>query len=100
MTKHVKDLFDLTGKTAIVTGGSRGIGKEMAEGLTEAGANLMLCARRAEWLEATVTEFEGKGFNVIGNTCDVAKPAEIQAVVDEAVAKFGAVDILINNAGI
>ena len=100
MTKHVKDLFDLTGKTAIVTGGSRGIGKEMAEGLAEAGANLMLCARRAEWLEDTVREFEEKGFNVAGKTCDVAKPEDVQAVVDETVSKFGSVDILINNAGI
>ena len=96
---NVKDLFDLTGKTAIVTGGSRGIGKEMAEALAEAGANLMLCARRAEWLEETVKEFEVKGFNVAGTVCDVAKPDEVQAVVDQTVIKFGAVDILINNAG-
>ena len=99
MAKHIRELFDLTGKTAIVTGGSRGIGKEMAEGLAEAGANLMLCARRAEWLDETVSEFAGKGFNVGGKTCDVAKPDEVQAVVDAAVAQFGAVDILINNAG-
>jgi NAD(P)-dependent dehydrogenase (short-subunit alcohol dehydrogenase family) len=98
--KSVKDLFDLTGKTAIVTGGSRGIGKEMAEGLAEAGANLMLCARRAEWLDETVAEFTSRGFNVAGKTCDVAKPDEIQAVVDETVSKFGAVDILVNNAGV
>ena len=51
MSKNVKELFELTDKTAIITGGSRGIGKEMAEGLAEAGANLMLCARRAEWLQ-------------------------------------------------
>ncbi len=99
MTKNVKELFDLTGKTAIVTGGSRGIGKEMAEGLAEAGANLMLCARRAEWLDETVTEFTAKGFAVEGRTCDVAKPEEVQAVVDETTNRFGSVDILINNAG-
>ena len=58
MGKNVRDLFDLTGRTAIVTGGSRGIGKEMALGLAEAGANLMLCARRAEWLNETVNEFK------------------------------------------
>ena len=57
MAKNVKELFDLSGKTAIVTGGSRGIGKEMAEGLAEAGANLMLCARRQEWLDETVSRF-------------------------------------------
>ena len=100
MAKHIRELFDLTGKTAIVTGGSRGIGVEMAEGLAEAGANLMLCARRAEWLEETVAEFAAKGYNVAGKVCDVAKPEDIQAVVDETISKFGAVDVLINNAGI
>lgn len=99
MIKNVKELFDLTGKTAIVTGGSRGIGKEMAEGLAEAGANLMLCARRAEWLDETVAEFKTKGFAVEGRTCDVAKPEEVQAVIGETVAWFGSVDILVNNAG-
>lgn len=100
MSKHVRELFDLTGKTAIVTGGSRGIGKEMAEGLAEAGANLMLCARRPEWLNETVDEFLAKDFNVTGMTCDVAKPDEVGAVVAAAIRKFGAVDILINNAGV
>jgi len=100
MTKNVKELFDLSDKTAIVTGGSRGIGKEMAEALAEAGANLMLCARRVEWLDETVNEFARRGFNVAGKTCDVSKPEEVQAVVDETVNRFGSVDILINNAGV
>ena len=59
----------------------------------------MLCARRAEWLELTVKEFEAKGFRVEGRVCDVAKADQIQVVVDETVRQFGAVDILINNAG-
>lgn len=100
MAKNVRDLFDLSGKTAIVTGGSRGIGKEMAEGLAEAGASLMLCARRAEWLDETVGEFTAKGFNAAGKACDVTKPEEVQAVVDETVKQFGKIDILINNAGV
>jgi len=100
MTKTIKELFDLTGKTAIVTGGSRGIGKEMAEGLAEAGANLMLCARRAEWLDETTAEFRERGFSVYSKICDVTKQADIQAVVDETIEKFGKIDILINNAGI
>lgn len=100
MSKSVKELFDLSGKTAIVTGGSRGIGKEMAEALAEAGANLMLCARRVEWLDETVNEFAGREFRVAGKTCDVSKPEEVQAVVDETVNRFGSVDILINNAGV
>jgi NAD(P)-dependent dehydrogenase (short-subunit alcohol dehydrogenase family) len=100
MAKHIRDLFDLTGKTAIVTGGSRGIGKEMAEGLAEAGASLMLCARRAEWLDETLEEFRGKGFRAEGKLCDVAQPEEIQSVVDETMEKFARIDVLINNAGI
>ena len=99
MSRNVKELFDLTGKTAIVTGGSRGIGREMAEGLAEAGANLMLCARKAEQLVATVSEFTAKGFSAAGKVCDVSKPEEVQAVIDAAVERFGSVDILINNAG-
>lgn len=100
MSTQVQELFDLSGRTAIVTGGSRGIGKEMAEGLAEAGANLMLCARRSEWLDETVAEFTGRGFSVTGKAGDVSKPDDVQAVVDEAVEKFGALDILINNAGV
>ena len=99
MPQNVKQLFDLSGKTAIVTGGSRGIGKEMAEGLAEAGANLVLCARRAEWLDDTVDEFSKKGFDVISAVCDVAKPEHVQSVVDKAVEKYGRLDILVNNAG-
>lgn len=99
MSTDVIQLFDLTGRTAIVTGGSRGIGKEMAEGLAEAGANLMLCARHAEWLDETVADFQTKGVNVRGHVCDVANPEEIEAVIDETVKEFGTVDILVNNAG-
>ena len=100
MAKHIRELFDLTGKTAIVTGGSRGIGKEMAEALAEAGANLMLCARRAEWLDETVAEFQAKNFNVAAKLADVSKPEDIQAVVNETMEKFGQIDVLINNAGV
>ena len=100
MTKHVKELFDLSGRTAIITGGSRGIGKEMAEGLAEAGAKLVLCARRSEWLDETVEEFRGRGFSVEGMLCDVANADQVDAVVRETVSKFSGVDILINNAGV
>ena len=100
MSKKVLELFDLSGRTAIVTGGSRGIGKEMAEGLAEAGAKIVLCARRAEWLEETVNEFQGRGFRVAGMTCDVSKPEEVKNVVDSTVSTFGSVDILVNNAGV
>ena len=59
----------------------------------------MLCARRIEWLDETVEEFRGRGFNVEGLLCDVAKAEEVQTVVDETVSKFGSLDILVNNAG-
>jgi NAD(P)-dependent dehydrogenase (short-subunit alcohol dehydrogenase family) len=99
MSKSVTELFDLNGRTAIVTGGSRGIGKEMAEALAEAGANLVLCARKAEQLDATVAEFTARGFSVVGKVCDVAKADEVQAVIDTAIERFGSVDVLVNNAG-
>jgi NAD(P)-dependent dehydrogenase (short-subunit alcohol dehydrogenase family) len=96
----LNELFSLAGRVAIVTGGSRGLGQEMAEGLAEAGAALMLCARRQEWLTPTVTAMRGRGFRVEGMLCDVAKPADVQAVVDRTIAAFGKVDILVNNAGV
>jgi NAD(P)-dependent dehydrogenase (short-subunit alcohol dehydrogenase family) len=99
MSKNVKELFDLSGKTAIVTGGGRGIGKEMAEGLVQAGANVVLCGRNPETIERSVAEFTALGHNVIGIPCDVAKAEEVERVIAETVGKFGSLDILINNAG-
>jgi NAD(P)-dependent dehydrogenase (short-subunit alcohol dehydrogenase family) len=100
MTIHLKQLFDLTGRVAIVTGGSRGLGKEMAEGLAEAGASLMLCARRAEWLWPTVEEFRARGFQTEGLLCDVAEVSQVQNLIDSTVTTLGKVDILVNNAGV
>lgn len=97
---NINKLFDLSGRSAIVTGGSRGLGKEMAEGLAEAGASLMLCARREEWLNETVEEFRGRGFTVESKLCDTSNPEDVRAVVDATVEEFGKVDILVNNAGI
>src|SRR6266576_293797 len=100
MTPHIKDLFDLSGRVALVTGGSRGLGKEIAEGLAEAGASLMLCARRDEWLAPTVNEMRERGFKAEGMICDVSNPEQVQQVVDKAVATYGRIDILVNNAGV
>jgi gluconate 5-dehydrogenase len=93
-------LFDLNGRVAIVTGGSRGLGQEMAEGLAEAGARLVLCARREQWLSPTLDEMRKAGFTVDGLTCDVTNPDQVQAVVDRAMDLYGRVDILVNNAGV
>jgi gluconate 5-dehydrogenase len=92
-------LFDLTGKTAIVSGGGKGIGRQMAEGLAEAGANLVLCARNAERCEQAAGELERLGVKALGLGCDVRDPEQVEAVVARTVADFGAVDVLVNNAG-
>ena len=96
----LNELFNLDGRVAIVTGGSRGLGREMAEGLAEAGASLMLCARRPEWLTPTVNDMRAQGFRVEGMLCDVANAADVQATVDKTIAVYGKVDILLNNAGV
>jgi len=96
----IQELFGLTGRVAIVTGGSRGLGEEMAEGLAEAGAALMICARREQWLAPTVERFKTLGFRVEGMVADVANAADVQAVVEKTMATYGRLDILVNNAGV
>ena len=98
--RPLAQLFDLTGRVAIVTGGSRGLGEEMAEGLAEAGASLMLCARREQWLTPTLDTFRSRGFKTEGMVCDVTVPEQVQAVVNKTLAVYGQIDILVNNAGI
>jgi NAD(P)-dependent dehydrogenase (short-subunit alcohol dehydrogenase family) len=93
-------LFDLTGKVALVTGGSRGLGEEMAEGLAEAGSHLMLLARREQWLSPAVEAMKRRGFRCEGMLCDVSKPDEVKAAVEKTVEIYGRIDILINNAGV
>jgi len=95
----VTNLFDLSGKTAIVTGGGTGIGRQMAQGLAEAGANLVLCARKAERCEQAASELEQLGVRAIGLGCDVRDPEQVQHVVTKAVEELGGVDVLVNNAG-
>src|SRR5215204_5770627 len=92
----IKELFDLTGKVALVTGGSRGLGEEMAEGLAEAGASRVLVARREQWLDPAVERFRSRGFRCDGALCDVSDPAAVRRLVDG----MDRVDILINNAGV
>lgn len=96
----IQELYDLSGRVAIVTGGSRGLGQEMAEGLGEAGARVMVCARREDWLAPTVTELRQHGITVEGTLCDVANPDQVDALVAKTLAAFGQIDILVNNAGV
>jgi NAD(P)-dependent dehydrogenase (short-subunit alcohol dehydrogenase family) len=96
----IQELFALTGRVAIVTGGSRGLGEEMAEGLAEAGAALMICARREQWLTPTLERFMARGFRIEGLVADVSNPADVQAVVDKTMTIYGRIDILVNNAGV
>jgi NAD(P)-dependent dehydrogenase (short-subunit alcohol dehydrogenase family) len=98
--KTVQSLFDLSGRVAIITGGSRGLGQEFAEGLAEAGASLMLCARREQWLTPTLDELRARGFRAEGRVCDVTVPEQVEAVVKATVDTYGRLDILVNNAGI
>jgi len=100
MPKTIQQLFDLSARVAIVTGGSRGLGLEIAEGLAEAGASLMLCARREQWLTPAIGALRERGFRVEGRVCDVSDPQQVQEVVSAAMEKLGRIDILVNNAGI
>jgi len=91
----------LAGKTAIVTGGSRGIGREIALTFARAGANLCLCFREnADAADAVVREIEDLGVNAIARQCDVRDADAVKAMVDATVETMGAVDVLVNNAGI
>src|ERR1700693_3415921 len=96
---NVQELFDLSGKTAIVTGGGSGIGRQMAQALAEAGANLVLCARKVERCEEAAAELAKVGVRTLGLKCDVRNPAEVQAVVDRTHDELGRIDVLVNNAG-
>ena len=96
----VKRLFDLTGRVAIVSGGSIGLGRQMAEGMAEMGANLVLCARKQERCEQAAEELRARGVQALGLGCDVRDLGAIQEVVAATLAKFGRIDILVNNAGV
>jgi NAD(P)-dependent dehydrogenase (short-subunit alcohol dehydrogenase family) len=96
---NTRQLFDLSGRVAIVTGGSVGLGRQMAEGLAEMGASIVVCARKKERCEQAAKELRNLGVETLALGCDVKDPASIQSVVDTAVSKFGRIDVLINNAG-
>jgi len=99
-TVSAKQLFDLTGRVAIVTGGSIGLGRQMAEGLAEMGAAVVLCARKKERCDQAAEELQQLGAKAIALGCDVKNPDSIQEMVEATLSQFGRIDVLINNAGI
>ncbi|ALF88291.1 MULTISPECIES: SDR family oxidoreductase [Ralstonia solanacearum species complex] len=95
----LKHLFDLAGKTALITGGSRGLGLQIAEALGEQGARIVLSARKADELRDAQAHLKTLGIDADWVAADGAVEADIQHLADEALAKLGHVDILVNNAG-
>ena len=99
MGTHITKLFDLSGKTALVTGGSRGLGLQIAEALGEAGARVMLTSRKASDLEESAGQLKQAGIEALWIDADASQPSEIVRVAQDAIARMGHVDILVNNAG-
>ncbi len=99
MTRTIQQLFDLKGKTALVTGGSRGLGLQMAHALGEAGARIMLSSRKADELEKAVADLEAAGIDARWTAADCAVEADIHRLADETLERMGDIDILVNNAG-
>jgi NAD(P)-dependent dehydrogenase (short-subunit alcohol dehydrogenase family) len=99
MGTPVQQLFDLSGQVALVTGGSRGLGLQMAEALGEAGAKVMLTSRKAADLEEAAAHLSERGIDARWIAADASDPAQIQKVVDETMQRLGRIDILVNNAG-
>lgn len=95
----VFDLFNLDGKTAIITGGGRGLGEYIAEALADAGANIVVCSRKLDACEQVSERLKEKGVKSMAFQCDVTNVEDIQHVVDETVHHFGSIDILVNNSG-
>jgi NAD(P)-dependent dehydrogenase (short-subunit alcohol dehydrogenase family) len=97
---NIQELFSLKGKTAIVTGGGRGLGQQIAEAYAEAGANVVVCSRNLEACQQISETLKEKGVRSLALKCDVANQDDIQQVVDETIKEFGRIDILVNNSGV
>lgn len=95
----VKKLFDISGKIAMITGGSRGLGLQMAEALGEMGCRLAITARKQNELDEAAAHLKSLGIEVLTIACDLSKFETIPGMVDAVLAKYGRIDILVNNAG-
>lgn len=95
----VLDLFKLDGKTAIVTGGGRGLGAQIAEGFADAGANVVVCSRNLEACQEVSKKLIEKGVHSIALKCDVTNESDVKEVVEKTLSEFGSIDILVNNSG-
>ncbi len=96
---NVLKLFDLTGKTAIITGGGRGLGQQIAEAFAEAGANVVLCSRKVEACEEAAQKLKQLGIKTLALKCDISNPEDVQSVIDQTLQEFDSIDILVNNSG-
>ena len=92
MSTHIKQLFDLSGKTALVTGGSRGLGLQIAQALGEAGAKIMLSSRKASDLEEAAAELQSQGIDARWIAGDASDPEHVTKIVDEAMQRLGQID--------
>jgi gluconate 5-dehydrogenase len=99
MGTPIQQLFDLSGQVALVTGGSRGLGLQMAEALGEAGAKVMLTSRKASDLEEAAADLSARGIDARWIAADASDPLQVAKVVDETMQRVGRIDILVNNAG-
>jgi len=93
-------LFDLTGKVAIITGGYLGIGRGIAEGLAEAGAHVVICARSFDKCVEACAEIGEKGVKTLPVRCDITQKGEVESLVQKTVQEMGRINILVNNAGV
>jgi gluconate 5-dehydrogenase len=92
--------FDFSGEVAVVTGGSRGLGLEIAEAFGKAGASVVITARRAQWLSEAEQHLKEQGITVLALVADVAEPASVEQVVQRVLETYGKIDVLVNNAGL
>ena len=96
---HVNELFNLTGKVAIVTGGGRGLGLQIATGYAEAGAHVVLCSRSLEACQEASESIAKLGVETLALQCDVTNEDSVKEVIKQTIEKFGKIDILVNNSG-